>query len=257
MNPYIIIIVAVLMLGIIIFFKLFTAWGTRWGATPEECAGQMTGDAYRAGGPAARTAMTRAISLHQPPEVVWPWLAQLGRGAGWYSYERLDNGGKTSARHLVSWIPAPQLGDASAIGYLRHLEPGRELVWWTGGLQYFGANVRMVIDILVRAEGAGSRLVIRISGDAAGPTARLVIGVFQVIDTIMARRQLLGLKERVEAYGVRSADPELPENDRRDQYQLFEVIYASGQTAGVPGKEDAALWRRLARDDKVIVTSRE
>jgi hypothetical protein len=98
----------------------------------------MTGDAYLAGGPAVRAIMTRAISLRKPPEVVWPWLAQIGRGAGWYSYDLLDNGGKTSARHLVSWIPEPQPGDATVIGYLRYLEPGRELVWWAGGNNFWG-----------------------------------------------------------------------------------------------------------------------
>jgi len=252
MNPIIIIIVAGLLLGIVFCFRLFTSWGTCWGATPEECAGQMTGDAFLAGGPLARIAMTRAISIHQPPEVVWLWLAQLGRGAGWYSYERLDNGGKTSARHLVSWIPVPQLGDATIIGYLRYLEPGRELVWWAGGEKFLRAHVRMVIDILLTPEGGDSRLVIRISADAAGPTARLAIGVFQVIDTIMARRQLLGIKERVEAYGARTVDPEHPENGRPDQYQSYAVIYASGKMAGIHGQEQISHWRQRAIEDKII-----
>jgi len=252
-----IIIVAVLLLGSIFFFKVFTTWGNRWGATAAECARPMTGDAYVAGGPPARVSMTRAISIKQPPEMVWPWLAQLCRGAGVYSIERLDNGGKTSARHLVSWIPEPQLGDAAAIGYLRYLEPGRELVWWLGGLQAWGARFRMVNDLLVTPADGGSRLVIRISGDAAGPLSRLALGLFEVIDTIMARRQLLGLKERVEAYGARTVDPEHPENGRCDQYQFYETIYASGQTVGVAGKEHASLWRQMAIKDKVISKSEE
>ncbi|MEW6658959.1 MAG: hypothetical protein AB1424_09890 [Thermodesulfobacteriota bacterium] len=253
MTPYIIIIVAAVILGSVFLFKAFTSWGNRWGATAEECARRMTGDAYLDGGPPARVAMTRAISLKQPPEVAWPWLAQLGRGAGWYSYDLLDNGNKASARHLVSWIPEPQLGDASAIGYLRFLDPGRELVWWVGGEQFLGAKGRMLIDILVTPEDRGSRLVIRISADAAGPIARPAIWFFQVIDTMMARRQLLGIKERVETCGVRAADPEHPENGRPDQYQFYETIYASGQSAGVPGREKAALWRQMAIEDKVLV----
>jgi hypothetical protein len=256
MNPLIIIIVA-LMLGIIIFYKVFTAWGTRWGATPEECARPMTGDAYLEGGPAARIAMTRAISINQPPEVVWPWLAQLGRGAGWYSYDRLDNGGKASARHLVSWIPEPQLGDAAAIGYLRDLEPGRELAWWAGGMQWLGSRGRMVFDILVKPQDGGSRLVIRVSADFAGPTARLTLWAIQVIDTIMARRQLLGIKERVETYGARSEDPDHPENGLPDQYQSFLAIYASGKIAGSRNQEEVSRWRQLAIEDKVIVNSSE
>lgn len=257
MIIFIIITVAVLVLMGIILFKLFTSWGNSWGATPEECARQMIGDAYLAGGPPARIAMTRAVYISQPPEVVWPWLEQLGRGAGWYSYESLDNGGKTSARHLVSWIPAPQLGDASPIGYLGFLAPGRELVWWLGGLQSLGSRFRMVNDLQITPANSGSRLVIRISADATGLVARPVLWVFQVIDTIMARRQLLGIKGRVEAYGTRTVDPEHPEDGRRDQYQLYEVIYASGQTAGVRGKERASLWRSMALQDKVLAASEE
>jgi hypothetical protein len=257
MTPLTITIFAALLLGIVFCFRVFTAWGARWGATEAECAAPMTGDPYLDGGPAARIVMTRAISINQPPEAVWPWLAQLGRGAGFYSVDRLDNGGKTSACHLVSWIPEPQLGDAAAIGYLRHLDPGRELAWWLGGLQAWGARFRMVNDLLVTPGDGGSRLVIRISADAAGPLARLAIAFFEMIDTIMARRQLLGIKERVEAYGVRTADPKRPENGRGDQYQYYEVIYASGKTAGVPGREKAAFWRQMALQDKVLVETAE
>ena len=252
-----IIIVAALVLGIVFCFKAFTSWGTRWGATPAECARRMTGDAYLDGGPPARVSMTRSISLNQPPEIVWPWLAQLGRGAGWYSIDRLDNGGKTSARHLVSWIPEPQLGDAAAIGYLRYLEPGRELVWWLGGLQFLWTRFRMVNDLLLTPADRGSRLVIRISGDAAGPLSRLALGAFQVIDTIMARRQLLGIKERVETYGARAEDPGHPENGGPDQYQSFLVIYASGKTAGSRNPEEVSHCRQMAIADKVLVNSPE
>lgn len=249
--------VAALLLGIVFCFKLFTAWGRRWGATPEECARRLAGDAYLAGGPAARDSMTRAISINQPPEVVWPWVAQLGRGAGWYSYDRLDNGGKASARHLVSWIPAPQLGDAAAIGYLRYLEPGREMVWWVGGLPWLGSRGRMVFDILLKPQDGGSRLIMRVSADFAGPCARLALGALQVIDTIMNRRQLLGIKERVETYGARAEDPVHPENGLPDQYQSFLVIYASGQIAGSRNREEVSLWRQLAIKDKVLEVPEE
>jgi hypothetical protein len=35
---------------------------------------------------------TRAITIDAPPDVVWPWLAQLGQDrAGFYSYRWLEN----------------------------------------------------------------------------------------------------------------------------------------------------------------------
>ncbi len=225
---------------------LFLRWGGRWGATAEECALAMPGDAWLDGGPRARVRMTRAITIAAAPETVWPWLAQLGRGAGWCSYDRLDNGGRTSARHLVSWIPPPAPGDATALGFLRHLEPGRALAWWIPGDRLLGATVRSVMAYRVVQVGDRTRLIERFSWDAAGVTGWAALRFFQVLDTIMARRQLLDLKERVELYGGRSEDPAAPETGARDQYQLYHVIYASGEEAGRAGEEKAARWRRAA-----------
>ncbi|MER7751936.1 hypothetical protein [Kitasatospora sp. NPDC097643] len=44
-----------------------------------------------------------ATTLPAPPSTVWPWLVQMGcdRG-GWYSWDRLDNGGRPSADRIVA-----------------------------------------------------------------------------------------------------------------------------------------------------------
>ena len=204
---------------------------------------RLPGDAYLVGGPETRTVMTRAISISVAPEVVWPWLAQMGRGAGWYSYDRLDNGGKISARHIVSWIPDPCVGDAAAIGWLRDLEPGRALTWWLPGDEAFGTAMRMVVDMRLDPQGTGSRLVVRVSGDATGAAGALAIRGFEAVDSIMATRQLRGIKARAEALGARAADPTTPETGARDQFQLYETIWNSGERAGTPGREKAASWR--------------
>lgn len=252
---FLLIVSVVLVIVVGISLAVFVRGGTRWGATPDECVMSMPGDSYLNGGPLARVSMTRAVSIKAPPKLVWPWLAQLGRGAGFYSFDCLDNGGKTSAQHIVSWIPVPYLGDASPLGYLRHLESGRRLTWWMDRERFLGAWVRMVVDIYVVSAGEGARLVIRISGDAAGPMSQIALGVFKFIDSIMARRQLLGLKERIERYSVRTTNPDQAETGLRDQYQLYEVIYASGERAGVQGKENAAHWRQTAIEDGVIENS--
>jgi len=119
---------AAIVLGLVCKSALLW-WGTRWGSTSAERAIEMPGDDYLEGGRRVRVAMTRAISINVRPERVWPWVSQLGRGAGWYSVDWLDNGRKTSAWHIVLWIPEPQLGDATAVGYLRHITTGRSLVW--------------------------------------------------------------------------------------------------------------------------------
>lgn len=223
-----------------------------WGATREEVEARMTGDEWLEEGPAARVRMTRAAWVEASPEELWPWIAQMGRGAGWYSYDWIDNGGRPSARHIVSWIPRPELGDATPIGYLRHLEPGREMVWWLARVRFLGSEFRGVT--VYRSSGAGdrSRLVVRIQAAARGLLARPALWLFRAIDGFMARRQLVGMKERAERCGARRRDPRRPETGARDQYQLFQAIYASGDSSGVRGKEGAAGCRRAAIADGVI-----
>ncbi len=240
------------MLVVVISIALYVRSAVRWGSTAEERAASMPGDCYLEGGPARRLRMTRAISISASIEQVWPWLAQMGRGAGWYSVELLDNGRKLSADHIVSWIGPPELGDAAAVGYVRNLEPKRALTWWMGGEHWLGATLRMVVDIALQSEARGTRLVIRVSGDAAGGTAWLVGSMFQFIDSVMAIAQLRGIKSRAERFGTRTEDPDRPETGERDQYQLFEVIYASGERAGVSGEEKAPRWRSHAIADGVL-----
>jgi len=227
-------------------------WGTRRGSTPGERARKMPGDEYLEGGPRARVAMTRAVSIGARPERVWPWISQLGRGAGWYSVDWLDNGRKMSARHIVSWIPEPRVGDATAIGYLRHVTTGRSVVWWLDGGTFLGARARMVTCFGLVDEGQGTRLISRISADAAGPTAHIALVAFQVIDSIMACRQLINLRDRVESCEAAHAGLRDPETGDRDQYQLYEIVYASGDHAGVAGKEEGTRWRRSAVRDGVL-----
>ena len=43
-------------------------------------------------------ALSNGITIDRSPREIWPWLAQMGADrAGWYSYDRLDNGGRPSA----------------------------------------------------------------------------------------------------------------------------------------------------------------
>lgn len=50
--------------------------------------------------------------LEAPPANVWPWLVQMGRRrAGWYSIDRLDNGGTPSAHRIVPDLQQIAVGD--------------------------------------------------------------------------------------------------------------------------------------------------
>lgn len=227
-------------------------WSSRWGSTPAERAREMPGDEYFVGRSQVQVAMTRGISIGAPPESVWPWIAQLGRGAGWYSIDWLDNGRRVSARHVVSWIPEPQLGDATVIGYLRFLDKGRALTWWIDGVGFLGSRARLVTCFELEAEGSGTRLISRMSADAVGRTAHLAILVFRIMDSVMACRQLLGIRERVHYCEASHSSVRDPETGASDQFQSYEVLFASGRSAGVPGLEDGARWRQQAIEDGVL-----
>lgn len=241
-----VVFVSVVMIGV------FVHWGSHWGATADERALEFPGDRFMVERQGVRAAMTRAISISAPPETVWLWVAQVGRGAGFYSYDRLDNGKKCSARHIVSWIPRPELGDAVAFGYLRLLEPGRELVWWVDDCGWVGAQWRGAFQYRLVPEGSGSRLICRVTAEATGSLARPAMWLFQFVDSIMFRRQLLGIKERCERYGTRTEDPDNAETGARDQFQQPVTIYASGERAGVIGADEIAKWRELAIRDGVL-----
>lgn len=106
-----------------------------WGATEEEVVGPYPGadvvpDGVR--GP------TMAVTIHAPPEQVWPWLIQMGgdRG-GWYSWDHLDNAGRPSARRVHPEWQGLAIGDFVRYRTRRHglidawqvamLEPNRFL----------------------------------------------------------------------------------------------------------------------------------
>jgi hypothetical protein len=89
----------------------------RWGATDEELAGPYPGAELVAGG---KRYGAMAVTIDARPDQVWPWLVQMGwdRG-GWYSWDRLDNAGRPSAREVH-----PEWQD---------LAVGDQLKFWTPG----------------------------------------------------------------------------------------------------------------------------
>jgi hypothetical protein len=64
-------------------------WCRTWGATPDEVASALRGDDLL---PDAGLVTTRAIAIEAPPDLIWPWLVQMGSGrAGTYTYDWLEN----------------------------------------------------------------------------------------------------------------------------------------------------------------------
>lgn len=59
-----------------------------WGATEAERAAPLPGDDVV---PDARYVTTRAVTIDAPPELVWPWLVQMGQDrAGFYTHNWVE-----------------------------------------------------------------------------------------------------------------------------------------------------------------------
>jgi hypothetical protein len=111
-------------------------WHTRWGATDDEVAAPMPGDALV---PGCQVSWTRAITIDAPPDAVWPWLAQAGFGkAGFYSNDLLDNAAHPSAGgllpefqrvHVGDWVPMFSRVDNTTAFKVQAFARGRFVLW--------------------------------------------------------------------------------------------------------------------------------
>jgi hypothetical protein len=95
----------------------------RWGATDEEVAGPYPGADLV---PDGERAATMAVTIEAPLDQVWPWLVQMGgdRG-GWYSWDRLDNGGRPSAQEVH-----PEWQDLAQGDYVKYWTRGGPVDAW-------------------------------------------------------------------------------------------------------------------------------
>jgi len=170
-----------------------------WGATPEEVAAAMHGDAlFRR----AQYRSTRAITIFAPPEEVWPWLVQVGyRRGGWYANDLLDNFARPSAREIIpqlqdlhvgqwlAWVPWPSERSALVVDsfvapeWLLWRSPNRSWSWR-----------------LVPLEGGRTRLISRLNTvyEWSRPLVLGTVLLMEVADYPMMRRMLRGIRKRAE-----------------------------------------------------------
>ncbi|WP_187368968.1 hypothetical protein [Baekduia soli] len=186
-----------------------------WGATVDDRTRILPGDGLIDG---ERGIATMATTIDAPPEAIWPWLAQMGHDrAGWYSWDRLDNGGRPSADHLEPAWGHVAAGDrliavpGTMWFEVAHAEPGRSLVLCARldlrgrSLRPSAPRPRRFIDsrwefFLEPLPGGRTRVLVR-SGAVGAPRA-----VTEVLDllfwhpahVIMQVRQLQNLRRRAQ-----------------------------------------------------------
>jgi len=189
-----------------------------WQATPEERKRPLPGDDLV---PEARSAPTHAITIPVPPDNVWPWLVQRGCDrAGYYSYDRLDNGGRPSADRILPAFQNTAVGDllpsrpGSPHGFeVLRMEPPRVFLLGAflrlpGGatLPWDGARPKAYLRatwlFLLEEQDGATRLVVRVRGITRPRWLGIMINsVMGPAHIIMQRRQLLNLRARAEAIG--------------------------------------------------------
>ena len=155
--------------------------------------------------PRAKGRWTHAITIRARPTDIWPWLVQMGcRRGGWYSYDRLDNGGVRSATRIVPEFQRVEVGDVFAWtptaedGFLvKAIEPERSLVLGGDAGSRYSVTWAFVLEPI---NETSTRLITRASGEYERRAVGLMLGlVWRPIDFGMQRRQLLNIRRRVEA----------------------------------------------------------
>jgi hypothetical protein len=172
--------------------------------TPTERAGVLPGDEVVS---PADVVMDRAFTLAVTPDVVWPWIVQLGKGrAGWYfpaPVERLVPLGRRGlrqidARHqgLATGDVVPDWGGRDATFTVIGLEPGRHLL-------YASTRGRTRLTWILQLSPAGAahtrmHLRLRLAPVKHRLVAERLGGLF---DQLTVMGLAAGLRERVRAAG--------------------------------------------------------
>lgn len=186
-----------------------------WRATAEERAAELPGDDLI---PETRRSSTHGIQIAAPPPHIWPWLVQMGCDrAGFYSYDRLDNGGQASADRILPELQGIRVGDVlpsrpgSAHGFeVLRLEPYSlfllgaflripqlEGLPWDASRPEAYVRATWAFVLREQAGGAATRLVVRarsiIRPRWLGLLVNAVMGPAHIV---MQRKQLLTLRAR-------------------------------------------------------------
>jgi hypothetical protein len=176
-------------------------------ATPLERMLDLPGDQLI---PEPIGSLTHAVTIACPRREVWPWLAQMGAGdrAGWYSYDRLDNGGRRSAERITRDLQSiaigtvfPALPGATDGFTVIQYQPESSLVLGWAPTPNTAPAVTWAF-VLEELDERRTRLIVRARGARGyrfcGVPAWIGRAFIRLGHFVMERKQLLGIAERAE-----------------------------------------------------------
>ena len=184
-----------------VYLRWLRPWEVRGGAPDVEVALRAPGDQLVRD---PNLVTTRAVTVDAPREAVWPWLVQIGTGrAGWYSYDRLDNKGKPSAREIIPAYQHMDVGDVVAMSESKGepygpsvlaLDPPGSMLWGDTEEPH-----RFTWLCLLREHGEGrTRLISRVRCRLTWRDPFFAL-LMEFADPIMMRKSMLNIAERAEA----------------------------------------------------------
>ena len=154
--------------------------------------------------------LTHAITIACPRHEVWPWLAQMGAGdrAGWYSYDRLDNGGRRSAERITRDLQSIAVGTVfpalpgAVDGFtVVQYQPESSLVLGLAAAPNTAPAVTWAF-VLEELDERRTRLIVRARGAQGyrfyGLPAWIGRAFIRLGHFVMERKQLLGIAARAE-----------------------------------------------------------
>jgi hypothetical protein len=156
--------------------------------------------------PDAEVVIDRRTILDAPPERIWPWLVQLGKGrAGWYLTRRLERFTPTRNRALRVIDDAYQhvsvgdrVADHGADGWFEAvvIDPPRALVWWSERSTELHVTWAFVLEPHGSAE-TELRIRLRFDRHLGDRAPALVQAGAEMFDRVTIRMMIAGLRERI------------------------------------------------------------
>lgn len=191
-------ILGLIILAGVAYFAAIRPRLSTWGATSAEASQSLVGDDLVQ---KPHFVATRAITIAAPPSKVWPWIIQIGSArAGWYSIDRIDNGGVPSSREILPQFQkiepdyfVPFTPDQKNGMWVKEYREPEHILWWDKkGKGTWGWYLTEIAN-------GQTRLITRLRTvyDFHFPWI-IYYFLYDFGDSIMMRKCLLGIKDRAE-----------------------------------------------------------